>query len=140
MISVCNKQKLETILAQFMQSGELRRILAKAGIPESEPVKLSIKCVDTDMDIITDYDIPTTSPEVPVTPTEIDFEREIKDFLTQSETSPDLLSALPKSDLLPDGTTGTTFKWTFKSSRKTKNYTFAGCCITPGNPEKCRAC
>ena len=128
MISVCDKQKLEMILDQFMQSAELRRILAKAGIPESEPVKLSIKRVDTDMEVITDYDILTTSLEVPVAPTEIDFEREIKDFLDQAETDYGLLSALPKSEPLLEGTTRTTFECTFNSPLKTKTVVFSDCC------------
>lgn len=110
MISVSNKQELELCLDRSVISCGLREILAKAGIPESEPAKLSIKCGDTD--VITDYEIPTTSPQVPVTPTEIDFEQEIKDFLDQSEIFQGLLSALPKTNPSPEGTTETSFTLT----------------------------
>lgn len=140
MISVCHKQDLENCLAQSIVSCRLREILAKAGIPESEPIKLSIKCVDTDMDVITDYEIPTTIPPVPVAATETDFDQEIKNFLDQAETDHGLLSALSKSDPLPDGTTNRTFDVTFESSCQTSNVMVTGCCITTGNPPHCRVC
>lgn len=133
MISVCNKQKLETILDQFMYSAELRRILAKAGIPESEPVKLSIKCGD--MDVITDYEIPTTSPQFPFAPIETDFEQEMKILLDRAEDSHGFLSKLPPSDKLSGGTTKTFFQLVFKSSSRTIEFGRTCCGTYP-----CRDC
>lgn len=92
-------QEVKTRLDECMEDGKLREILAKEGIPQSEPTTLSIICIDNNnMDVITDYEILTISPEVPVTPTEIDFEREINDFLDHTEASHGLLGKLPMSD------------------------------------------
>ncbi|MGB5594822.1 MAG: hypothetical protein WBM62_12410 [Crocosphaera sp.] len=132
MSSEFNQKQLEAILDQCCVSGELRYILAKEGIPECEPTTLSIKCVDNDMEVITDYEIPTTSPEVSVPPTECDFEREIKDLIDQCENSHNFLSELPKSDSLPDGSTKTSFNLSFKSPIKKIDVLFATCCTWAG--------
>ncbi|MDJ0742146.1 MAG: hypothetical protein QNJ32_02160 [Xenococcaceae cyanobacterium MO_167.B27] len=132
MIPVSNKQELEDCLAQCIVSGGLRNILAKAGIPESEPAKLNIKCVDIDLDVVKDYEIPMTSPQASVTPTETNCEQEIKDFLNQAETDHgllSLLSALPKSDPLPDGTTRRHFDWIVESSSgRIRRWNLKTCC------------
>jgi hypothetical protein len=127
-----NLQELEKRLAQCLECGGLREILAKAGIPESEPVKLSIK--SGDMDVITDYVIPTTNPPVPVTPTKIDFNKEIRNFLDDAESFNFLLSALPPSEELPGETLKTSFKFNFKSSSMIIE-SQGSCCGRP-----CRIC
>jgi hypothetical protein len=140
MSSEFNQKQLEAILDQCCVSGELRYILAKEGIPECEPTTLSIKCVDNDMEVITGYQIPTTTPSVPVSPSKIDFEREIKDLIDQCENSHGLLSALPKPDPSPEGTTKTSFDVTFANPTITRlvrmtntcpcPITGSGCCVT----------
>lgn len=115
MSSEFNQQELEACLAQCLKCGGLREILAKAGIPENEPVQLSIKYIDRD--VVTDYEIPTTTPQPPASPTEIDFDQEMKTFLNRVPTS--LLDELTRSEPLTNGTTSKPFEWTFKSSVKT---------------------
>jgi hypothetical protein len=122
-------QEVKTRLDECMEDGKLREILAKEGISESEPTTLNIICIDNDnMNVIKDYEIPPTNPKVPVTPIEINFDQEIKDWLDRAETDNRLLTALPKSDPLPDGTTKTDFNCIFNSSPKTKSVNFADCC------------
>lgn len=92
MCCVPNKKELEAILAKCMQSGELRAILAKQGIPTDQPVKLSIKFYDTQL--ITAYEIPIISPPVAVDPTETNFDQEMKDFLNKCQDDYGLLNAM----------------------------------------------
>jgi hypothetical protein len=134
MSSEFNQQELEACLAQCLKCGGLREILAKAGIPENEPVTLSIKSGDIEViDLITDYEIPITNPLVPVIPTEIDFDQEIRDFLNQAESCHDLLSLLPPSEKLSDGTIKNPFQLDFKPSSMTSQKS-SGCVC--GNPRR----
>ena len=136
MSSELNQQELEACRAKCLECGGLREILAKAGIPENEPVTLSIKSGDMDViDLITDYEIPITSPLVPVTPTEINFDQEIKDFLNQAESCYDLLSLLPPSEKLPDGTIENPFQFDFKPSSMTSQKSSGCICRNP--PRTC---
>ncbi len=138
-----NPEEVKDCLAKCIVSGGLsgglRKILAKAGIPESEPAKLNIKCVDIDLDVVKDYEIPITTPQVSVTPTETNCEQEIKDFLNQAETDHGLLSALPKSDPSTDGSTRTSFEFTLDSSIvPPKSVSFPACiCCTPRACDPC---
>lgn len=131
----CDRENLKKILDQCFVSGELRKILAKEGIAESDPATISIKCLDNDMEVVTDYCIPTTTPEVAATSTNPGFEKEITDFLDQAESSFGLLSELPKSAPLPKGNTKTNFQWTFKGPNQ-ERLVAAGICCNP----ICRSC
>lgn len=135
MSSEFNQQDLEACLAKCLECGGLREILAKAGIPENEPVTLNIK--SGDMDVITDYEVPITSPSVPVTPTKIDFDfdQEIRDFLDQAEISHGLLSLLPPSEKLSDGTIKNPVQFDFKPSSITIKKSSSCVCGSP--PRTC---
>jgi len=127
-----DQQELELRLEKCIASGKLREILANAGIPKCRPVQLSIKCIDSDTDVIKDYVIPTINSRVG------DFEQEMREFFDQAEEAPDiqLLSAFPKSDPSSDGTTKTHFISTFTFSKTTITFRFGICC----NQFTCRIC
>ena len=87
------------------------------------------------MDVVTDYTIPETTHPVPDPLTPIDFDQKILDFLDQAETSHGLLSALPKSDPLPDESTKTSFQLTVKTvDSPCKIIMFRSCCTPAGCP------
>lgn len=131
-----NLQELENCLDQFVNCVEFREILVKQGIPIDEAGTIRIEWGN--MDIVAGHEIPitTTNLECPTSDLEIDFEQEIKALLAQAENEYGLLSALPKPDKLPDGTTRILFRWFIEFLGRILPFELLLCCT----PTRCFQC
>lgn len=114
MNSEFNLQEVESRLAECVTTLRLRDILANAGIPADESIKLSLKCGGKD--IVQDIKIPTICPSTVIEKRPIDLAEEIKCFLNLAEREKSLLGMLPQNESSPsfDGTTETIVELTIK--------------------------
>ena len=115
MISVCNKQDLNSLLAKSVECDgkQLMTMLKKMGISQEDPVTLSIQGDDGETLASYQFAMPEKSPIIDNNQPPIDMEKTIKTCLSSWEEKYGFLSELPKSEPSADGTTKTLYKFTF---------------------------
>ncbi len=116
MISVCNKQDLNSLLAESIErDGELlMNMLQSIGTKSGDPVEFSIQGDNGEILGSFDFIIPEKSPINDTVQPKIDLENTVTEFLNLAEEKYALLSALPKSEPSTDGTTETLYIITVK--------------------------
>ena len=140
MISVCNKQNLDSLLAKSLEyNGELlMTMLQSIGTKSGDPVEFSIQGDDDETLANYKFVMPDKSPMNDTAQPTIDLENTVKEFLNLAEEKYALLSALPKSEPSTDGQMKTSYTMTLSFCRMKIDIELLECCNLSG--ENCFIC
>ena len=141
MISVCNKQDLNSLLAKSVESDgeQLTTILQRMGISQKDSVTLSIQGDDGKTLASYQFAMPENSPIIDNNQKAIDLENMMEACLNLWEENNCLLSSLPKkSEPLTDGQMKTSHTMTLSFGRMKINIDIRECCDENG--QHCYLC
>ena len=110
MISVCNKQDLNSLLAKAVIGCRLRENLTRLGISADEFVKIEIKRDDK---TLINQEIPKKSPRDAIERPVTDLVKEVEDFFNDAQAFNDFLGALTESESSTEESTETLYTFTY---------------------------